>query len=201
MFSKPHLLLRMLTPIIQRRLGTQEANQLLDLARQRSDQLRRENPDEPRCVRAHTDQAFDAIGLFEGLLAQGESRQEAARFLYETFAENAETSAAQMRKLMKLPGAVYTMAPAFKIVTRLSFGTNAGFRYHFYKTGWKRTKFDMLRCPYCEVAKRYGCPEIVPAFCHTDDVNNENAHPRLHWKRTKTLGNGDDCCDFEIELD
>ena len=61
-------------------------------------------------------------------------------------------------------------------------------------------RMDMLECPYMSICKKYGCPEIVPAFCVSDDVAYGNMHPRLVWGRTKTLGRGDDCCDFKLTV-
>ena len=59
---------------------------------------------------------------------------------------------------------------------------------------------DMLECPYMSICRKYGCPEIVPAFCVSDDVAYGNMHPGLVWGRTKTLGRGDDCCDFKLTV-
>ena len=30
-------------------------------------------------------------------------------------------------------------------------------------------------------------------------VSGTNLHPRLIWGRTKTIGRGDDCCDFMLK--
>ena len=61
-------------------------------------------------------------------------------------------------------------------------------------------KMDMLECPYMNICRKYGCPEIVPAFCASDDVAYGNMHPKLVWGRTKTLGRGDECCDFKLTV-
>ena len=34
------------------------------------------------------------------------------------------------------------------------------------------------------------------AFCDGDDAGYGNLNPKLFWGRTKTLGRGNDCCDF-----
>ncbi len=43
-------------------------------------------------------------------------------------------------------------------------------------------------------------PEIIKAFCHSDDVAYGNMHPKLDWVRSKTLGRDGDCCDFIINV-
>ncbi|MBQ2606773.1 MAG: L-2-amino-thiazoline-4-carboxylic acid hydrolase, partial [Oscillospiraceae bacterium] len=47
--------------------------------------------------------------------------------------------------------------------------------------------------------KRYCCPEITTAFCDGDDAGYGNLHPRLIWGRTKTIGRGDECCNFLLQ--
>ena len=158
-----------------------------------------ENPGESRAVRVHTvGYVYPAIGFYRALQNCGQSQEEAYGFLYRAYEKKAEAEADQMRRLLKIPGLYRTMPVMWKLVTRIKFGTAAGFRFHFYPTGWDRVKFDMLQCPYCQVCERYGCRELVPVFCHTDDVCNEDVHPKLLWNRTKTMGGGDDCCDFDV---
>lgn len=52
------------------------------------------------------------------------------------------------------------------------------------------------RCAICEMKKREGCSRLVRYMCITDFANQELMRNQLI--RTKTLGNGDDCCDYHI---
>ena len=61
--------------------------------------------------------------------------------------------------------------------------------------------FDMLACPYQDTCVKYGCPEIVAGFCRADDEAYGHMHPKLKWGRTKTLGQGGDCCDFRLTIE
>ena len=80
-----------------------------------------------------------------------------------------------------------------------SFGTDAGFVYEFPETHGNEARFNIVRCPYFETCKRYGCPEITRCFCDGDDAGYGDLHPRLIWGRTRTIGRGGDCCDFLLE--
>ena len=62
------------------------------------------------------------------------------------------------------------------------------------------TEYHVLSCPYVRLCEAYGCPEIVTVFCDSDDISFGNIHPRLVWGRTKTIGRGDDVCDFKYTL-
>lgn len=61
-------------------------------------------------------------------------------------------------------------------------------------------RIDMTRCPYHDECVRYGCPELCRCFCDSDDITYDGLHPNLVWHRTKTLGRGDDRCDFCMKV-
>ena len=63
------------------------------------------------------------------------------------------------------------------------------------------TEYHVLRCPYVQFCRDNGCPEIITVFCDSDDVSFGNIHPRLKWGRTKTIGRGDEICDFKYTLE
>ena len=56
--------------------------------------------------------------------------------------------------------------------------------------------FDIHRCFYLEVLTAYGAPELTPLYCRTDDWMAEALPPAVRFERAKTLGRGDDRCDF-----
>ena len=58
------------------------------------------------------------------------------------------------------------------------------------------TEYHVLKCPYVSFCREYGCREIVTVFCDSDDISFGNIHSRLRWGRTKTIGRGDEICDF-----
>lgn len=68
------------------------------------------------------------------------------------------------------------------------------------QTDKKVWRIDMLKCPYHDACVHYSCPELCPCFCDSDDVTYGGMHPKLIWRRTKTLGHGNDRCDFCIKL-
>jgi hypothetical protein len=55
--------------------------------------------------------------------------------------------------------------------------------------------FNVYRCFILDVLEENNAAELTVLFCKTDDWLAE-CLPKVEWKRTKTLGRGDDCCDF-----
>lgn len=80
------------------------------------------------------------------------------------------------------------------------FGETAGFAAREIQTSGGVWRIDMTRCPYHDTCVQYGCPELCPSFCDSDDITYNGMHPKLSWHRTKTLGRGDDCCDFCLKI-
>ena len=61
-------------------------------------------------------------------------------------------------------------------------------------------RVDMTKCPYYDTCVQYGCPELCPCFCDSDDITCANLHPKLLRHRTGTLGRGNACCDFCLRI-
>ena len=103
-------------------------------------------------------------------------------------------------RLMRLPGLYKRVPGIFSRQTPKLFGTAAGFAAAEIQTTGGVWRIDMTCCPYHDACVRYGCPELCPSFCDSDDITYGDMHPRLLWRRTKTLGRGGDCCDFCLKL-
>ena len=56
--------------------------------------------------------------------------------------------------------------------------------------------FTIHRCFYLDVLTAYDAPELTALYCRLDDLLYATLSPSIRWERTKTLGRGDDCCDF-----
>jgi len=56
--------------------------------------------------------------------------------------------------------------------------------------------FNVHRCFYLDVFTAYDAPELTALYCSLDDLLYAPWSPSIRWERTKTLGRGDDYCDF-----
>ena len=105
-----------------------------------------------------------------------------------------------IRRLLRLPGLYRRVPGIFSTQTPKLFGTAAGFAARTIQTDGGVWRIDMTRCPYHDTCVRYGCPELCPSFCDSDDITYDGMHPSLVWHRTMTLGRGDSCCDFSLKI-
>ena len=161
-----------------------------------------ENTNDSKAVKEHTEEKiYPLIGIYRAMQNNGITKAEALAFIDKTYSLMAEPEAESIRKMLKIPFAYKLMPKIFKSMTLNFFGEKAGFKAHFYQTSKKQCKFDMQKCLYRDVCTKYGCFELTQCFCHTDDVKDGNMHPRIHWNRTKTMGEGGDVCDFDITVE
>ena len=56
--------------------------------------------------------------------------------------------------------------------------------------------FNVHRCLYLDALTAHGAPELTPLYCKADDWLAETLPAAISWERTKTLGRGDDVCNF-----
>ena len=103
-------------------------------------------------------------------------------------------------RLMRIPGLYKKVPGIFAKQTPKFFGNSAGFEANEIRTTGGVWRIDMTRCPYHDECVRYGCPELCRCFCDSDDITYDRLHPNLVWHRTKTLGRGDDRCDFCMKV-
>ena len=102
--------------------------------------------------------------------------------------------------LMRIPGLWRRVPGLFAKGTRKFFGSAAGFAARELEVTGSVWRIDMTKCPYHDACVRYGCPELCPCFCDSDDITYGDLHPRLLWRRTETLGRGGGRCDFCLKI-
>ena len=64
-----------------------------------------------------------------------------------------------------------------------------------------RIAYRFTRCMWAEIFRELGEPELGFVFCAGDEPAVKSFNPKLGFKRTKVLMNGDDICDhvFHVE--
>jgi hypothetical protein len=166
----------------------------------RSTELFEDNRDANNALQSHLGQIIPCIAFYEVLLEK-EGGREKALDIYEKWSLcGIEKIAKSIQSIMKFPG-LYKLIPGLfdKMIDKL-FGAEAGFQSNKVDNaeGFAR---DMIVCPYVLKCEKYGYPELTQFFCKSDDICYGNMHSKLIWARTKTLGRGDEYCDFRLYID
>ncbi len=78
---------------------------------------------------------------------------------------------------------------------------------HYPHEGWETIwiensqdliAFDIRRCFYLDLFESYGRKELTQCCCNVDDCLYQNMSKSVAWERIKTLGRGDELCNFRF---
>lgn len=163
----------------------------------RTAELLEDNKDSNKALHIHLKQILACIAFYEVLIEKEGSRDKALVVYDQWSLFEMEKTKKSIQNLMKIPG-IYQLTPGiFNRWIDKMFGADAGFQSKKVP-GAKGFARDMVQCPYMLTCEKYGYPELTQFFCKSDDICYGSMHPKLVWARTKTLGRGDDCCDFRL---
>ena len=186
--------------IVSEDVGKVKAAQIARSAQKRYEALRAENSSDSKELRSHSyKRIYPGIAVYEAMRSEGISQEKAAWYIREYFQRLAAKRVPFFQRAIKTFGLARKFPYLFVAGVKKSCQPNAGFVYELPESHDNEARINIVRCPYFEICKRYGCPEITAAYCYSDDAGYSNLHPNLIWGRTKTIGHGGDCCDFLLE--
>jgi len=144
-----------------------------------------------------TQNILTGIALYEAFLSDDRSQMEAIT-MFERFNRifyRKLTSEYQL--LGKLP-MFYSL---LRILTKRSMSVTypcAGWMTTWRENSASEIAFDVSCCFYQNVLRSYQREELLKCFCQIDDEVYGNMSRNVIWARTKTLGRGDQVCDFRF---
>lgn len=186
--------------IVSEDVGEVKAAQIARSAQNRYEALRAENSSDSKELRSHSyKRIYPGIAVYEAMRSEGISQEKAVWYIREYFQRLAAKRVPFFQRAIKTFGLARKFPYLFMAGIKKSCQPNAGFVYELPESHDNEARINIVRCPYFEICKRYGCPEITSAYCDSDDAGYGNLHPNLIWGRTKTIGHGGDCCDFLLE--
>lgn len=194
-----HRLIKAVCAIAAEEIGMEKAGRIAAAAQKRYEELCTENVSDSKALRAHTyRRIYPEIAVYEAMRAEEIESENAVGYLREYFRRYTERIVPHLQRILRIPGLARRIPSLFTKMSIAGFSPDAGFTYEFPERQKNEARFNIVRCPYFEACRRYGCTEIVRAFCDSDDTAYGHLHPRLIWGRTKTIGRGGDCCDFRL---
>ena len=168
-------------------------------AKSRLDKMYKEHSDLPQGVARHTDTAiFPAAAIY---LSLKESAPDVAfDIMRDSMKEQSTKAGCSIAKMTSIPGFKKFFLFMWDKMSHNMFGESSGFKNVFYPNAKNEFKMDITECPYNKYLTELGCPEITKLFCDNDVYVYGNL-PGLKFTRTKTIGAGDELCDFKMEIE
>ena len=137
------------------------------------------------------------IALYQSLLAYDFPQEEALIFMKAAFKEWSMPKRRLTMLLGRLPFYFCLLQVLIKPMTKSRF-PEIGWKIDWKEHNREAIMFNMKSCFYWEVLTEYDVPVLTALYCWMDDLVHEGVSSYAKWDRTKTLGRGDDCCDFRF---
>lgn len=183
---------------ITARLSSTECKKIWHNAHRRLYRMYADHQNLSKGVAMHTDGfIFPAASIY---LAMKEVDPDMAYdVMKKIMAEKSTKTRQKIAKCCKIPGFRKFFLKMWDSLSHKMFGETAGFRNVFYPKEKGCFRMDIIECPYNKYLTEQGCPELNILFCE-NDVHSYGNLPGLKFSRTKTIGAGDELCDFKMEL-
>lgn len=97
-----------------------------------------------------------------------------------------------IRILNYLPSPYLVIRPVLRVMTRTE---NMADVQEIIEDSQACFAINVYRCLILNTLAEHNAAELTVLYCEMDDWLTE-AIPKIGWERTKTLGRGDNCCDF-----
>ena len=183
---------------ISKRMSAANKEKVWKAAHKRLYKMYIEHRNLPKGVSMHTDSfIFPAAAIY---LSMKEIDSDVAYdVMKKVMAERSDDMGKMLAKCCKLPGFKMFFLRMWDPMSHKMFGEASGFKNVFYPTEKGCFRMDITQCPYNKYLTEQGCPELNILFCE-NDVHSYGSLPGLKFSRTKTIGAGDELCDFKMEL-
>ena len=135
-----------------------------------------------------------AVAAYKMLLAAGKTKEQAFEAVRASVLSDSEKQKRAFQKIGTLPFGFSLMRLMTPLSLKTTFGPS-GWDFTWKQNDRRALKWDCSRCFYADIFTQHKVSELTAIFCESDDVVYGSI-PTIRWARTRTIGNGDDICDF-----
>ncbi len=179
--------------LLEERIGPERTASLIAEAKNLSREYEDSYKDLKGFEKTHASAAYNIAAIYIPLRKET-GAEDAIRLLDEVWKPAALQSNARYDKLP--PRLFIGMC---RIIAGTAFGNKAGFERQDISKDKTEVRFDVTSCPYVRIMKKLGCGEACPIVCRQDEYTY-GGMKGIVFERTKTLGRGDEKCDFCYRL-
>ena len=123
------------------------------------------------------------------------SKEEALQMMKDYAPQIGEKQRGKYWRFTSIPGIPTLIWANFEKIMKVAGSEKAGYRSVLYGKKGNEAGLDILSCPVVDALKEIGMPEVAPVMCAIDQVYS-TGYRGIRFKRTKSVAEGDDCCDY-----
>ena len=180
--------------MVKERFEKREAEEICRLANAYSDEY----------VNAHPNAYGSAVKVsypFAGVyraLQKYVSKEEALQLMKECAPRIGETMRKKFWRFTSLPGMPVLLWANFEKIMEIAGSEKAGYQSRQYGKKGNEAGLDILSCPVVNALEEIGMPEVAPIMCAIDQIYS-TGYRGIQFRRTKSVAEGDDCCDYRYK--
>ena len=186
--------------VLDNELGGPRAREVMQIAADRYDDLyaERKRYENGALAKHLVDSILPGIAFYQTLLEDPETQQRSMDLVEAAFGQWAASRRKALEPLARRSIFYWLMRFTTKFVTTRSY-PDEGWEIEWLEVNGDVIAYNINRCFYLEVLLEYGVPELTAQYCRVDDLIYDGLSPHARWLRKRTLGRGDECCDFRFE--
>lgn len=181
-------------PFLDEKYGSDKSNAIWHTANVELDHLLKEHKN------IGSDEKMMVLPLCALYLAMKKMGMEDALDILKEYGVQAGNDISKMiYKITSFPGVSKLLWKNMPKLMRITSSPKKGYERRIISETTELVGVDILLCPLCEMAKSLGVPEITEVVCLIDK-GQMIGFRYIDYTRTKSLGNGDDYCDYRLRF-
>lgn len=172
----------------------EEAEDICVLANKYSDEYINAHPD---AYGSAVKVSYPFAGVYRAL-QKYVSKEEALQLMYDYAPVIGEKQRRAYWRFTSIPGVPSLLWANFEKIMKTAGGEKAGYKSTIYGVQGNVAGMDVLSCPVVNALVEIGMPEVAPVMCAIDQVYS-TGYRGIQFKRTKSVAEGDDCCDYRYK--
>ena len=137
---------------------------------------------------------YPFAAVYRVLLSENMSREDAMECMFAIMKQH---TLAGNRKNYERMGKLPFFFPLFRKMFTIGLSGDS-WQVEWISNDRKQFSYNIRKCLWHDACTELGCPELCRIFCRNDELNFTDVSKHLYFKRSKTLGEGQDCCDFRF---
>jgi hypothetical protein len=177
--------------MVRTRFGREIAKEICRMANKYSDEYLNAHPD---AYGSAVKVSYPFAGVYKAL-QKYVSKEEALQMMMDYAPVIGEKARKKYWRFTSIPGVTPLLWANFVKIMSSASGEEKGYKSRMLGVNGNQAGLDILSCPVVNALVEIGMPEVAPVMCAIDQVYG-NGYRGIQFRRTKSVAEGDDCCDY-----
>lgn len=177
--------------MIRNRFSRDVAEEICMMANKYSDEYTNAHPDAYGSAKKVS---YPFAGVYKAL-QKYVSKEEALQMMMDYAPIIGEKARMKYWRFTSIPGVPSLLWANFVKIMTVAASEKAGYKSRMLGVSGNHAGLDILSCPVVNAFVEIGMPEVAPVMCAIDQVYG-NGYRGIQFRRTMSVAEGDDFCDY-----